>query len=749
MRTKSVIAMLALLLMAILLPLSASGQDNPQSTSNTKDKTASSSNSADQGEGVTHGDWNIQQSVELGYRFTRSIGNDSFFQELVGVNQGPRLLSQDLSVRSMTHTGAIFDNLYISSFGWGGDPNNAVRFNISKVKAYNFSGSWRRDQNYFDYNLLANPLNPPTTGTPAYPNASVNFSPHALQLRRRNTDLALTLLPQSAVSIRLGYVRNNMTGPSLSSFHEGTDVLLFQPWDTTLDGYRIGIDFKVLPKTIISYDQYLDYFKNDTDWMLQPFATFTTATGVPVEFGLPWNVPARQPCAAPFIPAGSTTANAGCSGYQGYNRFHRYRTKQPTEQLTIQSNYLNHVDFVASGRYSTNDYNDALNESMLGVVVRPGVNERAFTLTGPVKGRRLTTDIDLGATLHVTDKFRVPITYRFLNWRNEGSFDSVETIFSPLTPAVIGGDVGVPAVTPDLFQIFFGNKQHELQAELEYDFTKHIGAHVGTRYTRRYINHRDFAEDEGDITKINDYTGLAGIWIRARNSIRFNLDTELSSADNFLTRITPRNQQRYRARLSVNPKPWALASAYANFWEMRNGDAAIRYKGRNRNAGVTLDVTPNQHFGIDLAYNFNLWSQNSNVCFTGSVSPPGTTPTDPADPCGLAGLPLQVYSLYNNHTHYGSIAFYVSPVKRFTANFGYSVTNTDGTMSIFNPLQPLGPLTSTYHQPLLNFAIGVSKDVTFNLGYNYFGYNEASTGISQIPRNFHANITTLSLKYAF
>src|SRR5207302_10770952 len=82
---------------------------------------------------------------------------------------------------------------------------------------------------------------------------------------RRSSDL-------STVDFRIGYSRNNMTGPSYSSVHEGTDALLYQAWNTTLNSYRVGADVKLLPRTVISYDQFLDYYKGDTSWSLAPFA---------------------------------------------------------------------------------------------------------------------------------------------------------------------------------------------------------------------------------------------------------------------------------------------------------------------------------------------------------------------------------------------------------------------------------------------------------------------------------------------
>lgn len=96
--------------------------------------------------------------------------------------------------------------MYVNSFGWGGEPSNALRLRLDKNKWYDFRTSFRRDQNYFDYDLLANPLNPATST----PTITVNSSPHLFATTRRLTDIDLTLLPQSWITFRLGYSHNNM-----------------------------------------------------------------------------------------------------------------------------------------------------------------------------------------------------------------------------------------------------------------------------------------------------------------------------------------------------------------------------------------------------------------------------------------------------------------------------------------------------------------------------------------------------------
>ena len=51
----------------------------------------------------------------------------------------------------------LLDDLTAFSSGFGGDPNNFAKMDFSKGKLYEFSGMFRRDRQYFDYDLLGNP----------------------------------------------------------------------------------------------------------------------------------------------------------------------------------------------------------------------------------------------------------------------------------------------------------------------------------------------------------------------------------------------------------------------------------------------------------------------------------------------------------------------------------------------------------------------------------------------------------------
>jgi hypothetical protein len=82
-------------------------------------------------------------------------------------------------------------------------------------------------------------------------------------------------------------------------------------------------------------------------------------------------------------------------------------------------------------------------------------------------------------------------------------------------------------------------------------------------------------------------------------------------------------------------------------------------------------------------------------------------------------------------------------------HLGYTIVDNQGNTTSLNTLQPLGPLSSTYQSPLAGVEVGVHKNVAFKAAWNYYQYGEGSFVGPTLPRYFHANNTTLALKYAF
>ncbi|HVM92287.1 MAG TPA: hypothetical protein VMT67_05705 [Terriglobales bacterium] len=743
---------------------------------------------------VIYDQYRVHQSIEFGYRAGDITGSKAMFDTLVNEHEGPRLLEQMFSMQSVTRQGTLFDDLNVNSVGWGGDPNNYLRARVSKDRLYDFRASFRRDQNLFDYDLLANPLNYPTSS----PNVPINDSPHEFQTRRRMSDFDLTLLPRSLFSFRLGFTHNNMTGDSWTSVHEGTEALLLQPWNTTTNTWRLGVDFKPVARTVISYDQIRNYFKGDTFQQLNS-TPYQVSTGVPTDLGLVFNTAASQPCAMP-LTGGFVTPT--CSAYFAYDRFHRTRTALPTQQLSLRSNYLKHLDLTGSMSYTSGDLKmPAYVELFDGL----GRNRLRDSVTGnSVVVSRVAAVADFAAVIHVTDRFRIIEKFRFNNFRLPGSLDGLNTnlfaanlittpnVFDPAScpppytaatcPQHVAGSAA--DATVQAHASFFKQDSKTNTVQLQYDVTRKLEARLGYRYERRHIDSTftdllaetfdptnalrgacvggtvdsegvctaTVADDGSDTFEIQQHSLLAGLSFRPSSKLRANFDAEQSYADYSLTRISPRKQSRYRANGTFTPRPWAVLGVSMNLLGNSNEDALVNYRGHANDFGFNADLNPHRRIGADFAYNYLDFQQNTIICFNDTPPTGVTLPVvTNAGSCAAndANNPLLTNGFYTSKTHYGLTALTVRPVPRVTARAGYSITSVGGSTPQFNVLQPQGALVSTYQLPIAGVDVDIAHDLAWRLGWNYYQYGENDFVGPTAPRYFHANNVTVSLRYAF
>jgi hypothetical protein len=257
-------------------------------------------------------------------------------------------------------------------------------------------------------------------------------------------------------------------------------------------------------------------------------------------------------------------------------------------------------------------------------------------------------------------------------------------------------------------------------------------------------------EAELDTVEFTEHSGIFGLWIRPTDKMHFNFDGTAGSSGDIITRVSPRHQQQYRADFAYTPQSWLTVGANLNLLERRNHDPGrdIRFDGHARNFGFDLMLAPNDRVGVDAAYNFTSFEQNSNVCFAATPAPAGVVSAACvfADP---ATSPRETLGNFNSDTHFGSLALRFKPVSRVKLALGYGITNNDGNILRLNALQPFATLRSRYQQPLANVGLGLAKDLWFNAGWNYYQYNEGDFVGPTAPRYFHSNITTLSLRYEF
>ena len=733
-------------------------------------------------QGTTWGEYEVHQSIEAGGRVANPSGNLGVWDSYVNLYSGPRLLEESIDLHSATHTGFLFDDLTFSNFGYGGDPNDVTRLQVQKGTIYRFNASFRRDKNFFDYDLLANPLNPSNST----PNVPITFSPHLFQTTRNMSDFNLYLFDQSPVRLRFGYGHYSNDGTDFSTVHEGTEALLDEPTRNTSDNYQFGISVRVFPRTSLNYDQFVTHYKNDSSFQLAG-TPFALANGTPVDLGLSFNTAASQPCATPLLAGGA--ANPTCNGYFSYTRFSPIRNTYPVEQLSFQSAYFHAVDMSGRVSYSSSDSDrpDYL-ESFNGLTSRSA--DRAFQQSGPAHARRVNTSVDYATTIHVTDKFRIVDTFRFSNFRIPSTFLLSENDFfgatltsthntynsatcpPPFTAAACPQHTSSsgPDITTSNINNFLGQDMKINTFDLEYDFTKWLTAHGGFRYQRRdidvglnYVQVGTFfpklatrggctqvlnnvctlttaVEDENDFIEINGYSGIFGISARPASTVRLSFDTELYSADNTFTRIVPRQSQDYRVRASYKPRQWVDFASAIVIREGRNNVATVGHIEHNRSYAFTAAITPNDKFSLDLDYDYNDVYSRTNICFVNTPSPPVSIS------CG--GSPFAAgLSFYTENAHSGGGGLEFRPLPRVSTSIGYTITSSVGSTIILNPNAPTGPLSYNYHLPQANIAIELTKHLTYKTGWNLYDYHEKSDPGPTAPRDFRGNVFTLSMRY--
>ena len=786
---------------------------------------------ADADNGLDQGNYNIKQSIEFGGRFTSVSGDEQTYDTMVNLQQGPRLLNFTTEMHSLDPHGALFDRFYFSNFGYGGDPNVVSVIRVSKNKWYSFNGMVRHDENFWDYSLLANPFNPATPVANAPPNFNptvnapanvlgttvVGITPHYFNTRRNMQNYGVTLLPDAKIRFRLGYNHYTNSGPAYSTIHQGTEQFLLQNISTTMNQYRLGVDFRFLPRTNISFDEIWSYYKTDPG-VIDPNQQFSVGSGFPlVDLGVSWNPPS-QPCNPTFQPG--SIVNPKCSAYYNYSNYQPTRLSAPTEQISIQSSYIPSVQLSGKFSYTGGDLNNSRDQ--LGF---QGLESRTFladyTQSGPLAGREVSSYADFGATWQITKDFSLVDSFHYGNWQEPAQFTSSECSFFGssliVPPSIFATSASLPVTTcaapangvagipthstssgPDvLLNVDANFLKQQITSNLiegQVQLSAKAGAYFGYRYMHRVIADNfynfqnavyypnnaargnctlvagvlpdgctqnldgsisyttpDATYGPPGITDINSNTAVLGVWAKPVKNLSLNVDAEIGTADNTFTRLSPQNYQQVRARAQYKIAAWLNLSGYFLTTNGQNNLVAVNGTQHNRGTGVSLSLTPGEKFSAQLGYNYNNIYSNLYVCFTSSAALPGLAPCP-----GVPGL-VEEMSPYSSVVNTGFLDFLWTPVKRLTLEVGANLSGVSGSQVNLNPespiaTAPLGPLNSTWYQPYGSVSYQFAKHWLGRARWDYYAYHEDANGSYQdlyAPRNFHANLVTLSLQYAF
>jgi hypothetical protein len=567
--------------------------------------------------------YTIHQSVDLGGHIANITGSGAMYNTLVNMQSGPRVLGETFEMRALPgRKNTLVDTISAIGSGFGGDPYNFAKLSFSKGKLYDFSGLFRRDRQYFDYDLLANPNIPGGQSIPIGPSGSptgslawpqVNQSPVMFNTVRRMTDTNLTILPLSKVTFRAGYSQNIFQGPSLSPgassnfFAESmgaNDALLMEYQRNSSDDFMGAIDWKPIEGTRLTFEEQVDHYKADSYFNLAPSSFIVQeADGTPVAPG-GWDSTApygASNCAAasmggnpllsaPQTPGGLPVINAACSVAASYLRSQPTRILFPTEIFRLQSSNIKNLAMNGDLRYTNANMNmPNYYENFQGL---DGAI-RSITFTGNAKAHRAVVAADYGIVWQATKTFSLSDQVSFSGVHQPGYSNITkgatqvipasavkagnDTInysgpLTPGNPATVEGNPNGSLVPGYFGQNFVTNNvtgTWDASSRATFSLTYRHGTHTIAQGSPHNAALAVGATSNGTVT-INEDGGIFNAAVRPSANWSINGTIEALYDDNAFTPVGARQTRHYRVHTLYRPKPWATISGAFNDLERHN-----------------------------------------------------------------------------------------------------------------------------------------------------------------------------------
>ena len=630
----------------------------------------------------------IHQSIDLGGRIANPTGSGAMYDTLVNLQSGPRVLVETFDLRALPGTKTtLLDTLTAFSTGFGGDPNSFTRLNASKGKLYDFSGVFRRDRQYFDYDLLGNanipsgqsiPIGPTSAPTGKFPWPQELQSPFLFNTVRRMTDTNLTIHPLSKITYRAGYSQNIFEGPSLSPSGYGVskyDMLLEQYQRNSTDDFTAALDWKVAPATTLTFAGEVNHYKGDSFFTMAPQDFIVQeADGTKVAINnydsqTPWtskacnanSVGTTPILSASPTPGGLPVINAACAVVTSYLRSSPTRIIYPTGIFRLQSSSIKNVAMNGDFRYTQvnmnlPDYYDSV-QGLNGTT-------RSLTYTGVARAHRAVIAGDYGIVWQASRTFSLSEQADYSSAHQPG-FSTITSSTTLSTPATAGnetinyagplkrtsgaagagtieGSGGVGVMSPGYFgQSFFTNNVTATWDGLSratFSLTYRYRDHVIAEGTPHNLPLAVGATDSGTVT-IHENGGIFNVALRPSANWNLNGSVEVLYDDNAFTAVSPRQTKHYRVHTMYKLRPWATISGAFNDLERHNNtnnnqsavlagdvpyEGPLNHVDHSRVVSIGAALSPNERYSFDFNYAYSDVYAATNICYDN-----GATPTQP------------------------------------------------------------------------------------------------------------------------
>ncbi len=699
--------------------------------------TPSSNQNADDG------DYTITSSIEVGYRGLQVVGDVNKYQSDLGYRAGPRLFDTSFLMRAKESEGKMFDTLLVTASGWGSDPHGYLRVNAEKSEWYRINASYRRFKAFRFLNNIANPNYSTRPTDPA-------GGQHNFDLRNHLGDFDLTLLPKNEkLKIYLGYSPARTTGPAYTTWHfGGDDFMLLSQSKWRSNDFRVGADWKLGP---VSFS------------FLQGFRRFNDDTSIDNQ-GVNLGV---NPALTNFYLR-SFNRTAPTSGKVDFSRFSAHTLIAKRLDITGRIIYSNATtEFSNIETITGNNFNSRI--TGIPAAYNPtAANQTILTLgrwTFSGDSKRPNTLGDLGVTLLATDNLRLSNTFRVETFQiNGNAFYNGEF---RITQA--NGTVLAPLIRTGRANELTKYRKIQNTAEVDYQFeprySVHFGYRYGTRRIERFFNGNNLANNGAPLLppsaheeENHTHSFIAGAKATPAKNWTMFLDVEHGTADNVFTRtsgnydytnVRARSRYAVNRALRFNLSFIARNNANPSQIDVNGVSASLANFGVNVKSRIfasTFDWTPNSRFSVDGGYTYT-W-QNNHAVIEYAFGP------------GVPNAGIRGQSLYFVRNNFFYLESVVQIVPRATLYAAYRINKDTGQGDrISIPGAGTGVLVQSYpnsfQSPEARLAIRINRRLDWNLGYQYYNYNE--TGLRRVespfvairPQNYHAHLPYTSLRVYF
>jgi hypothetical protein len=680
--------------------------------------------------GEPAGDFTVISSLEFGYRGLRVDGDLNKYQSDLNYKAGPRLFDSSFLLKSTDGKGGLFNSLLATSTGWGADPQGNLRVSVEQPKWYRFDATYRRFKYFRFLNDFANPnwvFSPASFSVPS----KLTTGEHGYNTRVKLGDFDLTLLPKNRwIRFNVGYSPERYSGPAFTNYHVGgNEFMLLSQLRSRANDFRVGADGKLGPLNF-SFLQGFRRFRDDSmiDLGVTPGINLNPTVASLTSFDR--NEPAR--------------------GSVNYTRF------------SLQTLVAKKLDFTGRIIYSKATQNYVSLESFTGRNWNPRItgfppsppgatpnilNLGQYNLNGDTE--RPNWLGDLGLTWLATDKLRLSNTFRVETFEINGA--ALFADFFSLTRGTRTDTIG------------FSNRDVNTRTEYrkiqntiegDYQFNKDYSIHFGYRYGRRRIGEAisGFALNSNAPTPLvpvseeehnNTHAVLGGFKARPLHEWTIYFDGEHGTADNVFTRIGNYNYTNIRAKSRYKPTSRIgfnlalITKNNSNPSEIAGvslEDFGVSVKSRIFSS--SLDWTATSRFSISTGYNYHWINSNAKLdYFFNNVQHP---------------LGNSLYFVRNNFFFVESVARVAPRVTLFTA---YRINKDNGQGNrVADPTGNPGTLIASYpmsfQSPEARLAIKLHQRLDWNVGYQYYNYNESPI-VGPRPQNYHSHLPYTSLRLYF